>query len=1075
MSESAGFRVGAGQTLSEFEASLQLPAGHAPLTPEKSPQDRREYRVITLPNALTALLISDPDTEKAAASLDVNIGSFAEPSEALGLAHFLEHMLFMGTEKYPKEESYSQIINNCGGSQNAYTTREHTNYIFDVTKPHLQDVLDRFAQFFVAPLCLESAVSRELLAVNNEHEKNLQSDMWRIMQLADSGLNPAHPISRFSTGNFDTLRDGPKAQGLDVRALLLKFYKEHYSANLMKLCVLGAEPLDTLEQWVRASFSDVPNCGRPRPSFLSIPLALPAHTGTLTRVVPVKNQRSLEVEWLLPPLHHLYRAGPGRLVAHCIAHEAAGSLAHLLKARSLVNELRSGAPEENSSYSVYSLQMDLTETGLAQVETILALTFSYIAMLQRALAEQPDAWKGIYEEVAAVQQMDFVFREKSEPIYFCEEQAARLSSVPAQHVLSNSLLREYDPALLTQFVAQLADVRNMRARVIAPEFKTLPGLTKEQWYGTEHTVERLSETVLTQLRSPPSVVEFTLPPKNPFISSNFAVKHKKVDTPADARPAMPKHIQCFCHSDKPAGVHLTAAAAASAVAAQEKGAAKGSPVELFYLPDRTFEQPKAHINIQLASSFVNSSPRAYSLAGLWQDIVDDALSDINHFASEGLLGSYCWPTSSGLQLSFTGFDDKLGLLAAAVLPKLRGLRVAGVRDEQFARLKEQYQRGLLQYPKSTPLVHARDDMRLARLETVHSVDEQLAAFADVTAADIDAFAAEWFSAAQVYVLVCGNYTEDEAVAFAKSVQEAFQLAPLLPSQQPTQRCVRLDPSLVYVRQRPNRNGDESNSCALNTYEIGRATPHAEAHLTLLAHILADAVFDQLRTKEALGYIAQCYHTRAAGVLSLHVAVQSSDASAAYLDGRIEAFLAWFRSTKLAALCEETADFLEQNKKAVRLNLTEKEKNLGEVAGRLWGEIERRRFNFHHAWHVADEVEKISMESLLAFFDEFLAVEKVGNHRAKISVQYNSHDHQLPERFERDTPERVAFANEKLVVKKPAPAAAAPAGEGESAAAAPAAAEEVVFLPPVPVDPRTRVYVDELVEFRRSCPTYPASL
>jgi secreted Zn-dependent insulinase-like peptidase len=69
------------------------------------------------------------------------------------------------------ENAYSLVINNHGGSQNAYTTREHTNYIFDVSKDHLRDVLDRFAQFFVAPLCVKSAVDRELNAVNNENEK----------------------------------------------------------------------------------------------------------------------------------------------------------------------------------------------------------------------------------------------------------------------------------------------------------------------------------------------------------------------------------------------------------------------------------------------------------------------------------------------------------------------------------------------------------------------------------------------------------------------------------------------------------------------------------------------------------------------------------------------------------------------------------------------------------------------------------------------------------------------------------------------------------------------------------------
>jgi len=270
-----------------------------------------------------------------------------------------------------------------------------------------------FAQFFVSPLCLKSAVDRELLAVNNEHEKNLQSDSWRVAQLSESTLNPAHPISRFATGNFETLRDAPKAAGFDIRDELLSFYHSHYCAGLMKLCVIGRDPLDRLEEMTRRSFSAVKNLGRQRPDFRAIPLALPEHTGTVTRIVPVKNHRSMELEWLLPPCHHQFLSRPGKLIAHCLAHEAEGSLAHALKERSLINELRASSPEENSSYSVFSLQLELTEAGLQRVDEILSLTFAYVAMLQRSLREQPEVWRrDIFEEVKAVQEMEFLFREK---------------------------------------------------------------------------------------------------------------------------------------------------------------------------------------------------------------------------------------------------------------------------------------------------------------------------------------------------------------------------------------------------------------------------------------------------------------------------------------------------------------------------------------------------------------------------------------------------------------------------------------------------------------------------------------
>ena len=88
-----------------FVAALALLlAGAAPAhgaEVERSPADTRDYRAVMLDNGLGALVVSDPDADKAAAALDVNVGSGSDPEGRPGLAHFLEHMLFLGTGKYP--------------------------------------------------------------------------------------------------------------------------------------------------------------------------------------------------------------------------------------------------------------------------------------------------------------------------------------------------------------------------------------------------------------------------------------------------------------------------------------------------------------------------------------------------------------------------------------------------------------------------------------------------------------------------------------------------------------------------------------------------------------------------------------------------------------------------------------------------------------------------------------------------------------------------------------------------------------------------------------------------------------
>ena len=86
---------------------------------ESSPRDPRSFRGLLLPNGLRVLLCSDPTAKKAAAAMDVQVGCFSDPRELPGLAHFCEHMLFLGTERFPVEGDFERFVSAAGGSNNA--------------------------------------------------------------------------------------------------------------------------------------------------------------------------------------------------------------------------------------------------------------------------------------------------------------------------------------------------------------------------------------------------------------------------------------------------------------------------------------------------------------------------------------------------------------------------------------------------------------------------------------------------------------------------------------------------------------------------------------------------------------------------------------------------------------------------------------------------------------------------------------------------------------------------------------------------------------------------------------------
>ena len=217
----------------------------------------RDYRYLELPNALKILLISDPTTDKAAASMDVYTGTNNDPDEFPGLAHFLEHMLFLGTDKFPDAGDYQQFISNQAGSNNAFTAPEHTNYFFSLNPKALSPALDRFSRFFIAPTFDPDYVDREINAVHAEYQSKLRDPARLGFEATKQGLNPKHPFTRFGAGNLDTLKKPGLLEALKT------FYENQYSANRMALVVLGEESLDDLETMVRERFADVPNYGLP--------------------------------------------------------------------------------------------------------------------------------------------------------------------------------------------------------------------------------------------------------------------------------------------------------------------------------------------------------------------------------------------------------------------------------------------------------------------------------------------------------------------------------------------------------------------------------------------------------------------------------------------------------------------------------------------------------------------------------------------------------------------------------------------------------------------------------------------
>ena len=128
----------------EVRDSANLPL----LNPDFS---ERKTAKIRLENGLELLIISDPHADNSAAAVSVGSGSWNDPADFPGMAHFCEHMLFMGTEKYPDENEFMARVSDQGGMTNAMTASDRTVYMFSSNPEGFPSLLDRFAHFFIDP------------------------------------------------------------------------------------------------------------------------------------------------------------------------------------------------------------------------------------------------------------------------------------------------------------------------------------------------------------------------------------------------------------------------------------------------------------------------------------------------------------------------------------------------------------------------------------------------------------------------------------------------------------------------------------------------------------------------------------------------------------------------------------------------------------------------------------------------------------------------------------------------------------------------------------------------------------
>jgi insulysin len=787
----------------------------------------RETKTLTLKNGLDVLLVSDPEVHRSTASLSVGVGSLYDPHEKMGLAHYLEHMLFLGTKKYPEAGSYKKYLGENSGSSNAYTGADITNYFFEVSHGAFEGALDRFSDFFKAPLFDKKFAAREVNAVNSEHDKNKRSDAWRGNYVTSQIAEKGHPIRTFGTGNKDTLAG-------DNQQALLNFYHKYYSASIMKVAMLSNLSLDKQTELVEKYFAGIPS-HRVELPYIDPNFRKPLHDKyRLLKIKMIKDVRSLEIEFPTIHLNDYLESKPASIVASIIGYEGTGSLLSKLKEEGLVLGLSAGGGASHPNINSMSINVSLTKKGVEHYERILELVFSYINFLKKHGIEEYT-----FKEIQTMAQINFDWKDPDEGMGFVAGRTAMMQTYKLEDVETLPFLfKKYAPEVYQDILKTLTPDN---ALVVLKTNSVATDKT-DAFYGAEYSIREIDGEKFNRLKSPLKVAELTYPKVNDFIPYHLKLKEEKPHLVRDDDLA-----------------------------------------RVWFQFDTKFKQPKVYMSLRIETPRVYDTVKHSQLTSLYTAALREGLNEIVYPIQLAGLSYSLGSEKKGISLTIGGYSERVGDLLRLVTKNLKTIKID---QQKFTNIKEAMIRGLQNNKYGKAYSRGGYYNRLLLLKKQYNEEEALAALKPLTLDDVKDHAEKLYEKVFITGMVYGNWTDDNVKESVQNLLEEIQSKPLPEKERFEQVVEVLAPSENIVFSR--KVLDNNNSLAYGL-QIGEKSLERSATAQLVASIIESDFYTQMRTKQQLGYIVWSFNQTIEDRMFLRFVIQSANHSPFELKRRVEAW------------------------------------------------------------------------------------------------------------------------------------------------------------------------------------------
>jgi len=887
---------------------------------KQSPNDFKKYQSLTLDNGLRVLLVHNEETEKSAAALAVNVGHFNDPHDRQGLAHFLEHMLFLGTNKYPDGSEYQKFINQHGGSNNAWTATEHTCFYFDVHHQHFTEALDRFSQFFISPLLADEFITKERKNIEAEFKLKLKDDIRRLYDVHKETINQRHPFSKFSVGNIDTLAD---INGKNISKEVNHFFNLYYQASYMTLAIEGPQTLVELTRLAKKMFSGIKNNKSTLTPIIE-PLYLPEHQSIYVNVKPVKNDHQLIISFAMESIDKFYQDKPESVLAYLIGHEGAGSILATLKQNQWAMSLTAGSGINGSNFKDFNVSISLTELGETCIDEIIAIVFAYIGLLKSA--KLPLFY---YQEKQAIAELSFTYHEKTRPLDNVSQLVINMQHYPCDdYIFGDYMMSGMDDDNIKLLLGYL-NADNLRVIHVSQN----NNFSKTSfWYQVPYHVSKISAEKLTHWRdlSTPSNVGFKvnkalfLPQANPYITDNPHI-YDSVD-----KNTLPTKIE-DC-----------------------------SGLAVWYKQDTAFKVPKGYIYLGIDSPYSIESIETIAMTRLFVDLYTNTVVEENYDAELAGIHYHLYAHQGGITLQISGISENQPRLLEKLLYRLTNHDSS---EENFVLFKQQLIKHWRNSDKSKSISQLFSTLSSLMQPNNPNANDLSDALTKITFSQYHIFCQKLFSQITLEVLIHGNWLIEHATSIVTNIKLAFANNY---SDKHSVQCPVVDITNKKTLILPIEISDHDHASVVYT-PLATRDDHLVALTMVTSHLLSPLFFQEMRTEKQYGYLVGVGYVPINRYPGIAFYIQSPHTDAIALTKAIDEFI----TDSLEMLTEISDENWLHLINGLAGQLQEKDNNLRIKSQRFWAAICNKDLAFSHKEQLVTAILALNFAQVKSFIKDQL--------------------------------------------------------------------------------------------------------